>query len=407
MVSKECAKLLGLSRTAVDQINNQLSEAYHSFRRFEGEHMQPVRDNEEYTIRRGNNKVLEAYTFRLLGPIEDVKKNVRAKLKTNLYALLDKERADVVWTKVAQVLPDHLANLYTYQLDDLRTELNVRRYAFHRTVSGQYYPEEWDQYAPKSMTKILGQWRERVRESLNDDDEIKYHHPDNKPEDYSNLNEGLQIRWSTENDYIDIPKAVIPSLLAPGLDIFGNIGRDIIAALGLKEEECMFLKSKYEEMENQFRQLEKIHFHAIDDPSFNFQLDAFPDEAKILRDKWVTALDAHFDQSRARLIDLFVRKERSPIEFSHERFKYHEEIRKLGGVQHNPNWLNEGTKAIKIFIGSNMDQKGETHYEFRYHSSGGRKGSSSGSRLGLESLGQPFHHLLMPIISSKLSANEL
>ena len=213
-VSIEGAGALGLSLTTINRVNKLLADAYHEFRRFEGAHMRALEDNDAYVItRRGRyNKVLESYTFQQGGPVDQKISEVRARLKADLFAVLDKERANIIWTNVGQKMPDHLADFYTFQLVDLGTELNVRRYPFRRgRPSGQFYPESWDQYAPEKMKPILARWRNLVRESLDDDDGPVFQYPIEEHTDYSQLPESGFL-WNDNASFLDIPKSTIPSL---------------------------------------------------------------------------------------------------------------------------------------------------------------------------------------------------
>lgn len=402
MVSKQCAWLLGIDGPTLQRINQLLADAYHEFRQYEGAHMQAIEDDGPYTItREGYNKVLEAYSFKLTAPTEQIKTQVRTRLKLGIQSLLDEERADIIWTHVGQIQPDHLAHLYTYQLDDLGTELNIRRYPFYRgQPSGQSYPEEWDRYAPRKMAPILRSWRNRVKESLNDTDERKIHFRDNHTENDSILEDVNPIHWHVNQPFVDVPKKAMATLAAPGLNIFGETSAPMIAALGLNEEECHFLNTQFRLFESQFRHLETAHFHPIDDPEFNYQLDAFPEEAEALKTKWTKTLVDKFKHPRAALIDKCIRLEMSltaSIKAQLEISRRDPELLNQIQVRQEPVWLNEGMHPIKLHFSIHEDEKGNKRCKLRIKSRRTNGGSSNSS---LESLQQPFRHLLAPLFTA-------
>lgn len=397
VVSKECAWLFGMDRPTVESINQLLADAYHEFRKFEGRHMQPIEvDQANPGIRRGDlNKVLEAHTFKLVGPVEQIRASVRGKLKQDIHSILDPERAKLVWLKVGTAQPDHIADYYTYQLDDLGTELNIRRYpTFRGRISGQYYPEEWDRHAPTRMVDVLKDWRRRVRESLSDTDERKVSVSDSGPEDYSILDGASRIRWTPSQPFFKIPKSMIASALAPGLDASRQISPTMIAVLGLDEDERDFVMTQFRRLEDQFQQLEKEHFHPIDDPEYNYQLDAFPDQAETLKKKWLQILASQFGHLRATLIDKFIRRELSRMEFIKARIKVRNQNPDFLNrtiVTRDPVWLNQGIHSIRMHVSIHQDESGAKRCDLRFQSEG-ENGSKSNATF--QSLEQPFRHLI-------------
>lgn len=397
LVSKEFAKAFGLSIEQVAEVNQVLADDFHQLSLLEFSGLIKQAENHPQNIQTGGlvKKIMEAHTFVRSSSSDQEKVDaIRADTKTRMETIIGKERSDIFWQGSLPFNMPLFSKYFTFRLEDLGTQLEIglHRASGRGSMNGRPLPHEWDHYAPAMMQPILSRWRSLVRESLNDDDEPILIFHDEVPEDYSELT-ASGVVWTDHASFVDLPKSTISTLGLSGLDIFQRISLDAIALAGLTEEDVNFVTAQYGDFENRFQALEKLHFHPIEHPEYNYQLDSFPEEADKLKSQWMDVLIETFGQFRGKMINDLMRTRLSFIQQEQLRMKELEkdpsnELLLLRPMLHHL-WVNEGNKTFRV----KFTKLGDDRCELKYVNSKNVQGSMTGS---IDRLPQPFKHLLYP-----------
>ena len=176
------------------------------------------------------------------------------------------------------------------------------------------------------------------------------------------------------------------------MDVFQRLSAEAISLVGLTVEEANFIEIQYSDKENQFLALQKKHFHPIEHALYNYQLDAFPEEAEILKEQWSNMLVKKFGTRRGKIMDLLVR---NPLSYwaAEQMFTKSQQqdlsVDIFSNHRRNHLWLNEGDSSVQM----KFTVEGNERFDLKHLDSNGVTGNMSGP---IDRLPMPFKHLLSP-----------